>query len=328
MMQSRQRGSFASNVTPRISIVVPCYDCAAFLAKTIESVLVQDLEEWEVILVDDGSTDETSEIIRLYCSSDSRIKGVWQHNAGRAKACNLGVAHVSAQSKYIFFLDSDDLLVPKALQVMSSYLDACPSVGLLTCQIQEISEKGTPGSSVRRSRWVPGRFFPRQLLEDDLETPFVTFFCETGQGPFALFRKSVFLRTTGFEEALSRFSAHEDTDIFCQMALAAKVHHLAERLYLKRKHDAQVTANHARTQEGSLVFRKKWDHFRARNIEEEKVLRDAKMYYYRIHAPLRNLKVACKAFMEFTRTGNRGSFCWGFRLVGVAVSGFLGRYER
>jgi FkbM family methyltransferase len=326
-MKSPKETSSALSVIPRISIVTPCYNCAPFLAKTIECVLAQDLDDWEMILVDDGSTDETPKIIRCYCSSDSRFKGVWQQNGGRAKACNLGVAHLSVQSKYIFFLDSDDLLVPKALQVMSSYLDAYPSVGLVTCQIQEINEKGTPGGSVRRSRWVPGRFFPRQLPEDDLETPFVTFFCETGQGPFALFRKSVFLRTTGFEEALSCFSAHEDTDIFCQMALAAKVHHLAEPLYLKRKHGAQVTANHARTQAGSLVFRKKWDHFRARNIEEEKMLRDAKRYYYRIHAPLRNLKVACKAFIEFMRTGNRNSFWWGFRLVGDAMSGFFGRYQ-
>jgi hypothetical protein len=100
---------------------------------------------------------------------------------------------------------------------MSNYLDTYPDVGLLTCQIQEIDEKGTACSSARRCRWVPARLFPRQLSDDERETPFITFFCGTGQGPFALFRKSVFLRTTGFEEI---FSAHEDTDIFCQMALA------------------------------------------------------------------------------------------------------------
>jgi glycosyltransferase involved in cell wall biosynthesis len=315
------------NFIPKISIVTPCYNCAAYLAKTIESVLAQDMNDWELILVDDGSADETPEIIQGYCSRDSRIKRVWQQNGGRAKACNLGVAHLSSQSKYIFFLDSDDLLVPKALQVMSGYMDAYPAVGLLTCQMQEIDEKGTPGSSVRRSRWAPGRFFPRQLSEGESETPFVTFFCETGQGPFALFRRSVFLRTTGFEDDLSCFSCHEDTDIFCQMALAAKVHHLADRLYLKRKHGAQITANHGRMQEGSRVFRKKWDYFRPRNIEEKRVLCDAKRYYYRIHAPLRNLKVACKAFIDFVQTGKQSSFWWGLRLVGDAVSGWFGRRQ-
>jgi FkbM family methyltransferase len=325
-IKSRNEGSFASVMT-KISIVVPCYNCAAFLAATIESLLVQDLDEWELTLVDDESTDETPEIIRRYCSRDCRIKGVWQHNGGRAKACNFGFAKISSQSKYIFFLDSDDLLVPEALRVMSSYLDSHPDVGLLTCQMQEIDANGTPGSSARRSRWVPGKFFPRQLSEHERETPFITFFCQTGQGPFALFRKSVLLSTTGFEESLSCFSAHEDSDIFCQMALAAKVHHLAERLYLKRKHGAQITANHARIQEGSLVFRKKWDRFQSRNIEEEKVLRDAKSYYYRLHVPFRNLKVACKAFLEFISTGRQSSLRWGIRLLGDAVSGFFGRYQ-
>lgn len=325
-IKSRNEGSFASVMT-KISIVVPCYNCAEFLAATIESVCVQDLDEWELTLVDDGSTDETPEIIRRYCSRDRRIQGVWQHNGGRAKACNFGSTRMSSQSKYIFFLDSDDLLVPEALRVMSSYLDSHPDVGLLTCQMQEIDQDGTPGSSARRSRWVPGRFFPRQLAEDERETPFITFFCQTGQGPFALFRKSVFLSTTGFEESLSCFSAHEDSDIFCQMALAAKVHHLAERLYLKRKHGAQITANHARIQEGSLVFRQKWDRFQPRNIKEEQVLRDAKRYFYRMHLPFRNLKVAYKAFIEFVRTGRQSSLRWGLRLVSDAVSGFFGLYQ-
>jgi GT2 family glycosyltransferase len=326
-MRLCKEGSFALSDMPKISIVVPCYNSAAFLATTIESVLVQDLHEWELILVDDGSSDDTQEIIRCYSSEYCQIKGVWQQNGGRAKACNFGVTHISSESKYIFFLDSDDLLVPRTLRVMSSYLDAFPEVGLLTCQIQEIDAKGIAGSSVRRRRWVPGKIFPRRLSEDERETPFITFLCGTGQGPFALFRKSVFLRTTGFEEALSRFSAHEDTDIFCQMALAAKVHHLSDRLYLKRKHGAQITTNYAQVQEAGRVFRKKWDNFQSRNIEEKKVLGDCVKYYHRVHAPLRNLKVAFKAFVEFVRTGRRCGFRWPVRLLGYAVSGFLGRYR-
>jgi glycosyltransferase involved in cell wall biosynthesis len=327
MCEACKEGSFTLTIIPMISIVIPCYNCARFLGSTIESVLAQDLDEWELILVDDGSADETSAIIRYYCSKDCRIKGMWQRNGGRAKACNLGFAHVSLHTKYLFFLDSDDLLVPKALRVMSRYLNANPVVGLLTCQIGEIDVMGTIGNSASRSRWVPGRFFPRRLSEDERETPFIAFFCETGQGPFALFRKSVFLCTTGFENDLSRFSCHEDTDIFCQMALAARVHHLSARLYLKRKHEGQITANHGQIQEASLVFRNKWDHFPPRDIGEGRVLRDATKYYYRTHAPMRNLKVAFKALIEFVKTGKRSCLSWGFTLVGDAISGFLGRHS-
>lgn len=96
--------------TPKISIVTPCYNCAPFLPKTIDSVLEQGLDRWKLILVDDGCTDETPAIIRRACLRDWRIRGTRQPNGGRAKACNFGVARVSAESKYIFFLDADDLL--------------------------------------------------------------------------------------------------------------------------------------------------------------------------------------------------------------------------
>jgi hypothetical protein len=68
--------------------------------------------------------------------------------------------------------------------------------------------------------------------------------------------------------------------------------------------------------------------FKPRNIQEEKVLRDAKKYYYGTHVPRRNQKVACKAFSEFLSTGRQSSLCWGIRLLGDAVSGFCGRYQQ
>jgi hypothetical protein len=93
------------------------------------------------------------------------------------------------------------------------------------------------------------------MRDDEIETPFAVFFCGTGQGPFAMYRRSVYEQTTGWETA---FWPHEDTDMFCQMPLQSKVHFLPDRLYLKRVHRAQGMYG-ARVQEAYGKFREKWD---------------------------------------------------------------------
>jgi glycosyltransferase involved in cell wall biosynthesis len=307
----------------KISVITPCYNSSAFLEKTIQSVLAQDFADWELILVDDGSTDATPEMIHSYSQRDARIRGVAQPNAGRARACNLGGQYVSPESDYLFFLDSDDLLVPSALRTMSGYLDAHPEVGLLGCQFQEIDPADQPFGEARRSRWVPGRFFPRQLRDEEYETPFVTFFCATGQGPFAMYRKSVFQKTAGWSEEFSRFSAQEDTDMFCQMALIAPVHYLPERLYLKRVHGASITQQYERIQASYTCFRAKWDNYLPADPRQAAVICAAKRHYYRRHKPLRDLKVAVQALKELLRQPTRARLCWFLSLTKWGIQGLI-----
>lgn len=308
----------------RISVIVPCYNASAFLEQTIESVLWQDTPGWELILVDDGSTDSTSEIIQRHCSSDPRIRGVRQDNAGRAMACNLGAAQSSSDAQYLFFLDSDDQLVPEALRVMSAYLDEHPEVGLLGCQFQETDPQGRPFGSNKRSRWVPGWFLPRQLADHEIETPFVTFFCATGQGPFALLRKSVFQATSGWEKSLSCFSAHEDTDMFCQMALHGMVHYLPDRLYLKRVHGSSVTQQGHRVQNAYSVFRQKWDHYQTEDPRQQELLRKAKQHYRTRHKPFRDLKVAKETVAALIREPSMPRLKWLLTLCKSGIKGLLG----
>ncbi|MDD5348909.1 MAG: glycosyltransferase family 2 protein [Chthoniobacteraceae bacterium] len=308
-----------------ISVVVPCYNSCAFLEKTIESVLAQDVGGWELILVDDGSTDATPEIIAAACARDPRIRGIRQENAGRAKACNTGAARGAPESRYLFFLDSDDLLLPSALRKMSAYLDAHPEVGLLGCQFQEIDPGGHPFGHAKRSRWVPGLFFPRRLRDSEYATPFVTFFCATGQGPFALLRKAVFQQTTGWEETLSRYSAQEDTDMFCQMALRAAVHYLPERLYLKRVHGASITHQFSRIQEAYTLFRQKWDHYQTDDPRQQALLTAARRHYATRHKPFRDLKVALQTLPSFLRAPSKARWDWMAALYREAWQGFTGK---
>ena len=310
-----------------ISVIVPCYNSAAFLERTIESVLAQDCADWELILVDDGSTDSTPEIIRAACARDPRIRSVRQANGGRAKACNTGAAQSVPAARYLFFLDSDDCLLPGALRQMGAYLDTHPEVGLLGCQFQEIDARDRPFGQTKRSRWAPGFFFPRRLGDAEYATPFATFFCATGQGPFALLRKSVFQQTTGWEEALSRFSAQEDTDMFCQMALRAAVHYLPERLYLKRVHGASITQQNDRVQQAYTLFREKWDHYQTDDPRQQALLTEARRHYYRRHKPLRDLKVALQTLPPFLRAPTKARWDWILALFQSAWKGFSGKNE-
>lgn len=307
----------------KVSIIVPCYNAAHFLSATIESVLKQELTSWELIMVDDGSQDATWEIISSYRRLDPRILGFKKINEGAAKTRNFGFLKANPSSVYIFFLDHDDQLKPNALKEMSSYLDSHPDVGLVGCQFQDISADGQMLGTGKRSRWVPGMLFPHELRDDEYETPFAAFFCATGQGPFALYRRSVYSQTDGWETA---FWPHEDTDMFCQMALLSEIHFLPNPLYLKRIHPTQGMSDGARVQRSYGAFREKWDNRQPKNAREAILLKDARKYYYSMHRPCRDLKMARKTLRLIFTKPRPGRLRWFMQLARSALHGFL--FER
>lgn len=93
----------------KVSVIVPVYNAEKSLENTLKSVLRQELKEIEIILVDDGSTDKSGEIINKYKNKDSRIKAIFQKNTGVSGARNTGIKF--ATGRYIGFVDSDDLVV-------------------------------------------------------------------------------------------------------------------------------------------------------------------------------------------------------------------------
>jgi glycosyltransferase involved in cell wall biosynthesis len=99
----------------KVSIIIPCYNQAEFLTETIDSVLFQTYQNWECIIVNDGSTDATEEIAREYCKIDSRFIYIGKENGGLSSARNAGLD--IAKSDFIQFLDSDDLIGPEKLQI-------------------------------------------------------------------------------------------------------------------------------------------------------------------------------------------------------------------
>ncbi len=100
---------------PTVSVVVPVYNAAKTLSQSIESVLKQSFEDWELLLIDDRSTDGSRALIQEFASRDPRIQSLFlDSNVGAAEARNVGVR--KAQGRFIAFLDSDDLWLPTKLQ--------------------------------------------------------------------------------------------------------------------------------------------------------------------------------------------------------------------
>jgi glycosyltransferase involved in cell wall biosynthesis len=105
---------------PRISVIVPTYNCAAYIPDAIDSVLKQTCQDFEIIIVDDGSTDDTVRVLDKYRSNPC-IKYVYQENKGPGAARNAGMK--LSQGEYICFLDSDDQLYRDSLQLRREFLD-------------------------------------------------------------------------------------------------------------------------------------------------------------------------------------------------------------
>src|ERR671910_2706788 len=126
----------------KVSVVIPCYNQADFLGEAIESVLSQSYQAFEVIVVDDGSTDDTKEVASAYALEDSRVRLVRQQNRGLAGARNRGLAE--SRGEYVVFLDSDDRLLGEALEVGVRELESHPECAFVAGRCRFIAADGSP----------------------------------------------------------------------------------------------------------------------------------------------------------------------------------------
>lgn len=118
--------------SPLVTVIVPAYNAATYVARTLESVLDQTYRNLEVLVVDDGSTDDTPEILRRIASSDSRIRILRQRNAGVAAARNHAIAN--SRGEFVAPVDADDLWFPRKIEMqVKEMLEGGEDVGLVYC---------------------------------------------------------------------------------------------------------------------------------------------------------------------------------------------------
>ncbi|MEA3212768.1 MAG: hypothetical protein QOE70_5825 [Chthoniobacter sp.] len=116
------------SMRPSISIIVPAYNAEPYIEATLESIRNQSFTEWECIVVDDGSSDGTWKAVQASVLLDSRIRGISRPNSGAAASRNAGYAEATPSSKYVVFMDADDLYLKDALQTLHDAAEARPDL--------------------------------------------------------------------------------------------------------------------------------------------------------------------------------------------------------
>jgi glycosyltransferase involved in cell wall biosynthesis len=125
---------------PTVSIILPIYNQESFIAETLDSILNQTYPNFEVIIVDDGSTDNTAKVIREYEARDNRIKAYFHSNTGRANATN--TAFTFATGDLCALIDADDLMMPNRLERQVKYLTENKEINAVSCNCYYINEHG------------------------------------------------------------------------------------------------------------------------------------------------------------------------------------------
>ena len=126
----------------QVSIIVPCYNQAQYLPETLDSVLAQTYPNWECVIVNDGSPDNTDEVAKRYRDKDHRIKYVCQENKGLATARNVGIANSTGE--YILPMDADDLIAPTYIEKAIGQFIEKPETKLVYCKGQTFGKSQNP----------------------------------------------------------------------------------------------------------------------------------------------------------------------------------------
>lgn len=216
---SYQRGVEAGLV----NVVIPCYNQAHFLSDAIESVLSQTYTDFEVIVVDDGSKDDTKEVASGYAGEDQRVRLIRQENRGLAGARNRGLAE--AGGEYVVFLDSDDRLLEGALEVGVRELHAHPGCAFASGRCTFIAADGSPILRLEQER-VEGDPHIELLRAGPILVPAV------------MYRRSIFEVVGGFDES---YRAAEDYALYYRVASRFPIHCHDTPVAEVRRHEGSMT---------------------------------------------------------------------------------------
>ena len=209
-----------------VTVVIPAYNYARYLPQAIDSVLKQDYSSFEVVVVDDGSTDNTADVVAQY---GQQVRYIQQTNAGLAAARNTGIR--AAQHNYVAFLDADDQWLPEFLKrIMESFVRLPPEFVLVACRSQFIDNSGR---KIDMKHVCPQT--DREIIVRDA-------LFRTQFGASGVVTKRVVFDRCGYFDTTLRSS--EDRDMWLRVAACGRIFQLADRLSLVRRHSGSMS-NHA-----------------------------------------------------------------------------------
>ncbi len=226
---------------PEVSVVIPTYNREAFLEEAIQSVLNQTFEDFELIVVDDGSTDDTRSLVARF-RRDGRVSYVYQDNQGDGAARNTGIRRSSGV--YVVFLDSDDLWFPEKLErqvgLLRQDLEFSAAYSAITLQRLNRDRRVVRQRVVRRPEpWQQTLF--EDLLYDNVIT---------GSHSSVMVPRKAFDRVGYFDESLNIC----DMDMWRRLALELNFRYIDEPLVCIRKHDSNVSSDSGLMADNSVRY--------------------------------------------------------------------------
>lgn len=244
--------------TSRVSIIMPAFNCQKYIAKAIESVLFQSFGDFELIIINDGSTDSTLPIIKSFASRDSRIVVIDQQNSGKPSiARNAGLKH--AKGEYLCFLDADDFYHPDKIKLSLELLDKNPDVAAVFTDMKLMAEDGTEHDG----SFLGDRDFKRLASEYLTYAGENTFFCSERFYCFmsthfnTITTNTIMIRRSVLDREGLMFPTDvvvgEDTEMWFRLAKGRKIGFLDEVLCCYRQHETSVTQNCEKWYSDSLI---------------------------------------------------------------------------
>lgn len=212
-----------------VSVVIPVYNAADVVRETIASVLAQTWTDYEIVVVDDGSTDGSAAAIREF---GDKVRLIRQDNGGVAKARNRGIAE--SRGGYLALLDHDDLWHPTKLAKQVELLDRRPEVGMVITDVAHIDREGRPMGIVGAG-YNPSETFARLFVRGYVPTPSA-----------AMIRRSVLSAVGGFDETF-RSAGLDDHELWTRVAAHCDIANIPEPLTYHRNREikpAQVALEH------------------------------------------------------------------------------------
>lgn len=213
-------GRAAGALVPQFSIYIPAFNTARYIRECVESALAQTYEDFEVVVVDDGSTDGTRDVLESY-RRDPRVRLITRANGGIGAASNSALR--ACRGEYVVQLDSDDVLRPNALATVAAHLAQHSEIECLYTRYSLIDQNGNDLGA----GWSPNRFDRYENLVG-MSVPHMR-----------VFRRALYHRAGGFDEGIVNAV---DYDFYLKLSEAAHIHFLDADLYLYRLHGTQTSS--------------------------------------------------------------------------------------
>jgi glycosyltransferase involved in cell wall biosynthesis len=219
----------------KVSVVIPTYNCVQFVTEAIDSVLNQTFKDFEILVVDDGSKDETREVLtEKYGTS---IQYLYKENGGVSSARNFGIE--KAKGKYIAFLDADDVWMPEKLEKQASALEGNPEIKACYSSFFLCDEKLNPGK-INLSERKANALTDLLLIGNVVATPSTV-----------IAEKGLFQQVGGFDHELSQCA---DWEMWIRLATKTEFIYINEPLLRYRQHDSNMSKNAALLEKDSVLL--------------------------------------------------------------------------